>query len=171
MVKKFLITGRPGAGKTTLIKKAARMLQPFHPVGFYTEEIREQGERVGFQLVSLDGQTRIMSHVDFPGPFRVGRYGVDIEGFERFLVSLPFMAASHVVIDEIGKMECLSKQFQRLVSAIFDRDVTCVATIALHGTGFIESVKQRPDVQLVSIDRGNRDSVATVLLQAIRNDG
>jgi len=47
MAKKFLITGRPGAGKTTLIKKAARMLQPLHPVGFYTEEIREQGERVG----------------------------------------------------------------------------------------------------------------------------
>jgi nucleoside-triphosphatase len=88
-VKKFLITGRPGAGKTTLIKKAARMLQPFHPVGFYTEEIREQGERVGFQLVSLDGQSRVMSHVDIQSPFRVGRHRVDVEGFERFLVSLP----------------------------------------------------------------------------------
>ena len=62
MAKKFLITGRPGAGKTTLIKQVARMLQPFRPVGFYTEEIRELGERVGFQLVSLDGQTRTMSH-------------------------------------------------------------------------------------------------------------
>ena len=119
------------------------MLQPFHPVGFYTEEIREQGERVGFQLVSLDGQTRIMSHVDFPGPFRVGRYGVDVEGFERFLASLPFAAASHIVIDEIGKMECLSEQFRRLVTVTLDRDVTCIATIALRGTGFIESVKQK----------------------------
>ena len=72
MAKKLLITGRPGAGKTTLIKKVARMLQPFHPVGFYTEEIRAQGQRVGFQLVSLDGQRRIMSHVDIPSPFRVG---------------------------------------------------------------------------------------------------
>jgi nucleoside-triphosphatase len=89
MAKKFLITGRPGAGKTTLIKKAAGMLQPFHPVGFYTEEIREQGVRVGFQLVSLDGQTRVISHVGIPGPFRVGKYGVDIEGFERFLVLSP----------------------------------------------------------------------------------
>ena len=77
-MKKFLIVGRPGAGKTTLIKKVAQILQPFHPVGFYTEEIREQGERVGFELVSLDGQRRIMSHVDIPGPFRVGKYGVDV---------------------------------------------------------------------------------------------
>jgi nucleoside-triphosphatase len=48
------------------------MLQPFHPVGFHTEEIREQGERVGFQLVSLDGHRRVMSHIDFKSPFRVG---------------------------------------------------------------------------------------------------
>ena len=65
------------------------MLQPFHPVGFYTEEIREQGERVGFQLVSLDGQRRITSHLDITGPYPVDRYGVDVEGFERFLASLP----------------------------------------------------------------------------------
>jgi nucleoside-triphosphatase len=99
----------------------------------------------------------VMSHVDIQSPLRVGRYGVDIEGSERFLVSLPFMAASHVVIDEIAKMECLSEHFQRLVTAILDRDLTCIATIALRGTGFIESIKQRPDVTPFAIDRGNRD--------------
>ena len=53
-VKKFIIASTPGIGKTTLIKTIARILKPFHPVGFYTEEIREQGTRVGFQLLSLD---------------------------------------------------------------------------------------------------------------------
>ena len=168
MAKKLLITGRPGVGKTTLIKKVAQMMRPFYLAGFYTEEIREQGERVGFQLVSLDGQRRVMSHIDIHSPFRVGRYGVDVEGFERFLASLPFATTSHVVIDEIGKMECLSKQFQQLVTAMLDRNVTCIATIAQHGTGFIESIKQRMDVTLFAIDNGNRDSLATVLLQAIQ---
>jgi nucleoside-triphosphatase len=72
------------------------------------------------------------------------------------------------VIDKIGKMECLSEQFQRPVTPILDRDVTCIATIALRGTGFIESVGQGPDVTVFAIDRGNRDSLATVLLQAIQ---
>jgi nucleoside-triphosphatase len=76
------------------------------------------------------------------------------------------MAGSHVVIDEIGKMECLSEQFRRLVMTLLDRNVTCIATIALRGTGFIESIKKRPDVTLFSIDRGSRDSLAAVLLQA-----
>ena len=79
-----------------------------------------------------------------------------------------FRATSHVVIDEIGKMACLSQKFQRLVTAILDRDVTCIATIALRGTGFIESIKKRPDVTLFAIDRGNRDSLATVLVQTIQ---
>ena len=134
-------------------------------VAALTKEIREQGERVGFRLVSLGGQRRVMSHIDIQSPFQVDRYGVDVEGFE---FSLPFTATSHVVNDEIGKMECLSKQFERPVTAILDRDVTCIATIALHGTGFIESVKQRPDVTLFAIDRGNRDGPATVILQAIQ---
>ena len=84
--------------------------------------------------------------------------------------SLPFAdpATGHVVIDEIGKMECLSQQFQRLVRAILDRDVTFIATIALRGTGFIESVKQRQDVTLFVIDPGNQDSLAAILLQAIQ---
>ena len=96
--------------------------------------------------------------------------GVDIEGFEQFLDSLPFMdrATSYVVIDEIGKMGCQSKQFQRLVMAILDQDKTCIATIALRGMGFIQNIKRRPDVTLFTMDSRNRDSLASTLLRAVR---
>ena len=40
----------------------------------------------GDQLVSLDGQTRVMSHLGIQSPFRVGKYGMDVEGFEQFLL-------------------------------------------------------------------------------------
>ena len=43
--KNILITGLPGVGKTTLIKKLTEALKDFDPVGFYTEEIREGWER------------------------------------------------------------------------------------------------------------------------------
>ncbi len=54
--KNLLVTGLPGVGKTTLIKKLSEALKDFHPVGFYTEEIRERGERKGFELISLEGK-------------------------------------------------------------------------------------------------------------------
>jgi nucleoside-triphosphatase THEP1 len=59
---------------------------------------------------------------------------MDVEKFERlrFLVSILFMATSHVVIDEIGKMECLSTEFQWFVTKVLDRDMNCIATFTLN---------------------------------------
>jgi len=50
----ILLTGRPGVGKTTLIKKLIDLV-PLSKGGFYTEEIRKGKERIGFSLTTLDG--------------------------------------------------------------------------------------------------------------------
>lgn len=164
-MRHFLITGRPGVGKTTLIREVARRLTDHHPAGFYTEEVRVQGLRTGFRLVSLDGRTQILSHVDHRGPCRVGRYGVDVAGFERLLAELDLRRSpSHViVIDEIGKMECASGRFTEEVTALLDSSRTLIATIALKGDGFIRQVKQRPDCRLVTVTVENRDRLAETL--------
>ena len=69
--KNILVTGLPGIGKTTLIKQLIYGISQSRPVGFYTEEIRQEGERKGFQLVSLEGEKSILAHVflDQPLPF------------------------------------------------------------------------------------------------------
>jgi energy-coupling factor transporter ATP-binding protein EcfA2 len=84
MGRTLLLTGRPGVGKTTLIKTIAKALEA-RAGGFYTEEIRGPGGRKGFRLVTLDGQEAIMAHKDLRevGRPRVGRYGVDVQVIER----------------------------------------------------------------------------------------
>ena len=67
------MTGLPGVGKTTLIKKISEALEVFRPAGFYTEEIREKGLRKGFALVSLDGRRGMLSHIDLRSSHRVGK--------------------------------------------------------------------------------------------------
>jgi nucleoside-triphosphatase len=57
----LLITGRPGIGKTTLVKRISGELGEFHTIGFYTSEIREGGIRKGFELASLDGRSCVLS--------------------------------------------------------------------------------------------------------------
>jgi nucleoside-triphosphatase len=73
--QKVLVTGRPGCGKTTLIKRVLDEL-PQRFGGFYTGEIRDHGTRVGFKVVALEGGEAVFAHVDFTTPERVGSMGL-----------------------------------------------------------------------------------------------
>jgi nucleoside-triphosphatase len=170
--KNILITGLPGVGKTTLIKNIGAALKGLRPVGFYTAEIREGGIRKGFELISLDGRKGLLSHTNIQGPHRVGKYKVDVKGFETFLGSIPLLNPSTrlIVIDEIGKMECYSDQFKNLLKAILDSEKCVIATIALKGSGIIEEIKKRKDVKLFEITRRNRDSLLSDILSEVEKD-
>jgi len=156
-------------GKTTLIRNLYEALKNFHPVGFYTAEIREEGMRKGFELINLEGKRGILSHVDIKSPYRVGRYKVDIRGFEDFLDGISFFDPSSdmIIVDEIGNMECLSTQFDRIMKEVLDSEKWVVATIALKGGGLIAEVKQRQDVKLFEITQGNRDILFPEILREI----
>lgn len=168
--KNILITGAPGVGKTALIKRLCQGLEDLHPAGFFTEEMREAGVREGFSLAGLDGRRGILSHTRIKSPYRVGKYNVDINGFEDFLGSIDFYAPDVrvVIIDEIGKMECLSVEFIRLIKELFDSDKPVIATIALKGSGLIEELKRRGDVSLFEITRANRDTMADQILKDMK---
>ncbi len=168
----ILITGLPGVGKTTVIKKLCAEVAHLNPVGFYTQEIREQGVRKGFELVSLDGRKSILSHVDIRSQHRVGKYGVDIAAFEGFLDTIDFNgpATGLIVIDEIGKMECLSDKFRRLLVRLLDSDSQLVATIALRGGGVIDQTKNRADVRLLQITPKSRDGLPACITEMLAGE-
>ena len=167
--KNLLITGPPGIGKTTLIMKLAHALRPYQPVGFYTREIRVEGVRKGFELVSLDGNKGVLSHVDIQSSHRIGKYGVDIPEFERFLQDIPFFVPDRrvIVIDEIGKMECISQMFMDMLIRLLDGNRPVVATIALKRGGVLDRVKQRSDVHLFHVLRLDRDMIINDVRKAL----
>ncbi|MEW5902237.1 MAG: nucleoside-triphosphatase [Acidobacteriota bacterium] len=169
--KNILLAGLPGVGKTTLILKLAESLRDLRPVGYCTSEIREQGVRKGFEARTLSGSRALLSHVDLRSPHKVGRYGVDVEGFEEFLGAIPFFdpQAGFIVIDEIGKMESLSPEFRELILRILDGDRPVVATIALKGEGLIRQIKQRKDVIMFEVRKDNRDALFSRILETLRS--
>jgi nucleoside-triphosphatase len=158
----LLITGRPGSGKTTLLRTVAASLAGWRLRGFYTEEIRARGQRRGFRIVTFDGQTALMAAVDLPKTRRVGRYGVDVAVIDEVADSALTRRAGIdlYLVDEIGKMECLSARFVAAMRALLDSPERVIATVARRGGDFIAEVKQRSDVELWELTSGNRDALA-----------
>jgi nucleoside-triphosphatase len=166
----LLLTGPPGVGKTTALRRAAEEFPGLQIRGFMTEEIREAGARVGFRIETFDGSEAVLAHVRIRSPHRVGRYGVDLAALDRVTASQlrGRRRGDVVLIDEIGKMETLSRNFVEAVESILDSPAILVATIGLRGGGFIEAVKRRPDVSLWSVSRANRDRIPAEIAEWVR---
>ncbi len=157
-----LLTGRPGVGKTTVVREVARRLAGFRLAGFYTAEMRDAGRRVGFEAVTLDGERSVIAHVDLATGARVGRYGVDVAAIDR-LAAAALAADPEIelyVIDEIGKMECLSERFVAAVRGLLARRAWVVATVARAGRGLIAEAKARSDAIVREVTLVNRDELA-----------
>lgn len=157
----LLLTGAPGVGKTTLVHRVADSLGSRRIGGFTTEEIRDGGRRSGFRLVPFRGEERVMAHVDLRGRPRVGRYGVDVSAIDaaaETALSRDPAVQAHLV-DEIGKMECLSERFVAAMRRLLEGDRPVVATVARRGGGFIAEVKQRAEAELLEVHPRNRDAL------------
>ena len=161
----LLITGTPGVGKTTVIRRVAERLEPERTRGFYTEEIREAGERHGFRLAGFEGTRRVIAHTAFPHAHRVGKYGVDVAALDEAAALLrPDPAARVYLVDEIGKMECLSERFVAAMRALVSGETPVVATVGARGGGFIAEVKRAPRCELWEVTRANRDALPARIL-------
>lgn len=156
----------PGVGKTTVMRRVAEAFATRRCAGFLTDEIRERGARRGFRLVTLDGREWVMAHVELPAHARVGRYGVDIAALDAAAaVALALRPGIEVyLVDEIGKMECLSPRFVAAMQDLLGSDRVVIATIGRQGEGFIRTVKARPDCVLWEVTRENRDRLPAQIL-------
>lgn len=171
-MKNILLEGRPGIGKTTLIRAAAAQLAPLRIGGFYTSEIREPEGRVGFRIETFDGQAGILAHVKIGGALRIGEYGVDVAALERVGVNglqRALHEADIIILDEIGKMEVCSCRFQEVLTNCLNSAKPVLATIYFKSYPFVDQVKARPDVRRMKITHENRESLLSQLVQDCRD--
>jgi nucleoside-triphosphatase len=165
VTEKVLLTGRPGCGKTTLIKRVVNNL-PRPAGGFYTEEIRDGGTRAGFKIVTLDGEEVVFAHIDLKTPERIGKYRLDLSALETVGVKAVREAVRGrrlVVIDEIGPMEIRSAIFRDAINEALDSEVPVLATIFARPLPFTDAIKSRPDVTLIEVCPDNRERLISEL--------
>jgi nucleoside-triphosphatase len=112
--------------------------------GFYTEEERVAGKRLGFLMKTLGDRTGYLAHQDIISDFHIRRYGVSIENIETIAVPSITPAKNNVIIlDEIGKMECFSEVFKQAATNALDSSNIVAGTITLGGNDFIQEIKSQ----------------------------
>ncbi len=169
-MKNILITGLPGSGKTTLIKQVLNNLD-IEKIGFYTEEIREKNERIGFKIITLSGKQEILAHKDYITPYKVSKYYVSIENLEKIAVKEIEKGISKenclIVIDEIGKMELFSEKFKKILLFAFESPNKVLATIMYKPHPFCDSLKQRKDVEVFTLEKINFSLIKEILIRKL----
>ena len=172
-MKHLLIVGRPGVGKTTLMKRLVHAVRPHAIDGFLTEECREAEQRVGFWLSPLDGRQVLLAHRQFEHGPRVGPYRVNVEVLDHVAVPVirrGIQQAFLLFLDELGRMELCSDQFAQAVQEAFDHGPSIVATAGISPIPFLQALKRRKDVEIVPLTSTNRGAVEeelTARLQAL----
>ncbi len=169
----FLLTGPPGCGKTTAIRKVLERLS-CAANGFYTQEMREGGTRTGFKLITLDGREGILAHTSIRARSRVGKYGVDLSVMDGIAVDAIRRGIDErglIVIDEVGPMELLSHRFRAVVLEALDSDRPVIGTVMRRSSPFADAIKARPDVRLIEVYRGKMESVVQEIVGSLREQG
>ena len=168
-MKNIFLTGAPSSGKTTVIKKIIENLDcPAN--GFYTEEERVDGKRVGFLMKTLDGRKGYLARQDIKSDFHIRRYGVSIDNIEHIAVPSIAPVKNHIIIlDEIGKMECFSRVFKQAAVNALDAPNIVIGTITFGRDTFILEIKKREDMEINEVTDDNRDLLPDLILTQISN--
>jgi nucleoside-triphosphatase len=167
----IVLTGRPGAGKTTAVMRAARELKERGAKigGIVSRELTANNKRIGFEIIDLaTSDSCVLASITGNGP-RVGKYFVNLTGC-RFAAERLKSAASNsdiIICDEIGPMELKSGEFIESVENLLDVDKKVVVVVHQKLKHIVIDQFRNKSSLLINLGLKNRDKVNEILLDRL----
>ena len=168
------MTGPPGIGKTSVLRRAVTELKnrDYDVGGIICHEVREGGLRVGFEIIDLStGQRGWLAHVNQPTGPKIGKYRVnltdlDVIGAGSILDAL--QNADILAIDEIGPMELLSPAFSNALLKAVESSKPMLGTIHYQlSNSLVDSIKTREDTAILKVTYENRGNLQNMIVDKI----
>ena len=157
----ILITGEPGVGKTTLIRRVREALAC--PVfGFETAKeprlATEEGTPVYIHEI---GTERHYTQENLVGIVEAGQRLLFPDAFEHFapVLQKPIPEGSLIVLDELGFLETYSPTFCSAVLALLDSPFPIIAAVKPKSSPFLDAVRSHKNSLLFPICPENRDEL------------
>ncbi|MGC8778542.1 MAG: nucleoside-triphosphatase [Candidatus Caldatribacteriaceae bacterium] len=169
-MERVVVLGRPGVGKTTLVRKVAEAF-PGCFRGFYTAEIRKGKERTGFGIKTLSGKEGILAERGRRSPLQVGRYGVLLEDLETIGVreiEEALRSGIPLLLDEVGKMELLSPLFREWFFRAWSESSFVLVTSCFPPLREVRDLWENEGVRKFVLDRGNREELGREIMDLVR---
>lgn len=164
----ILITGKPGAGKSTIIEKLI-VLYRDPKQWVVTKEIRSDGERVGFRATNNKGESEIISHkYDLKSDILIGQNRVDLTLVNKMFAGYDASPKKLTLIDEIGPIQLLSPLFLKVLKQLFkDPHAHVVATIHYKDKR-LERYRSAKNIIIVEVSNDNRESLPVALVSILK---
>lgn len=172
----LLLTGPPGIGKTTVLSKIALAsnARGYHVGGMISREIRQNHERLGFEIFDLTTNERgWLAHVNQKQGPQIGKYKVNTENLDRIgaqAISTAAETCEIVIIDEIGPMELFSENFKQAVRRALNSSKLVIAAIHWRTQdNLIHESRNREDAETIIVSPENRDALGEQIVEKCVN--
>ena len=169
------LTGAPGVGKSTVVRRVADNLKldGIKIGGMTSGDLRSGSARLGFEVRNLlTNESGVLAHVNQSLGPRIGKYRVNSEDLDRVGAGAILSAikdAELIVIDEVGPMELTSKRFKEAVQGALACGKPVLGTVHRNAQDpLVRAIKSGAGIEIIEVTSQNRDTLPGILMERFR---
>lgn len=177
MAVKIGITGPVGSIKAEALKKIMEMLEKDGAIvqGVLVSEINENHKLMGYSLFDISTKKRIVfAQPNIVSRVKIDKLGVDTRLLEEILIPSLQKArdnADYIVIDEVGKLENLTRNIQKEVEETLKSQKPLIVTLHKKSRNpVLQEIRSLEGIRVFDITPINRNLLPFKVLRVLRGE-